>query len=452
MNIRAKFLSVTAAVLSLCAAADFTFEMKMSHEDGIYAKGEPISCTVMILEDGQPSVGAKIRYSIRNSLMQEIDKGHFETDGKERKFDLPSSDVAGWRNISFYVLGEDGKPIKSDDGNTLSEGIGALIAPEEFTQSYPEPKDFDEFWDAARKEMRAIPMDAVLTEVELNEKNAARMSVWDVQIPCTGGINVSGYLAIPKNAAPKSRPALASFHAAGVRSSNMVIVMNYARKGYIAMDVNAHGIVNGKPSEFYKDLRKNYYETPREDGTTRYTMWGIRDKNTWYFRGIYQRVMCTLDYLCSRPEWNGKDLVAMGGSQGGGQSIAAAGLDSRVTLLVAYVPALSDMTGIVGNPPRRNGWPASSLDKNIDPKDPVILNTLSYFDNVNFGKRIKCEAYISTGLNDTAQAPCCVQTFFNYLASPKKDLFIHPTGKHGVSRTEKGITAIDELAKKYPLN
>ena len=282
----------------------------------------------------------------------------------------------------------------------------------------------------------------MLTEVEVDPKFAKLVSVWDVQIPCTGGINVSGYLACPKNASPKSLPALASFHGAGVRSSNKGAVLQWAQRGFIAMDVNAHGIVNGKPDDFYTTLSKEYYQKPQADGTTRYAMWGIRSPQTWYFRGMYQRVMRTLDYLCSRPEWNGKDLVVNGGSQGGGQSIAAAGLDSRVTLLVAGVPALSDMTGIVGNPPRTNGWPVHYPDKVIDPKDPVILNTVSYFDNVNFAKRIKCDAYLSTGLNDTVCAPCSVHTVFNHLASPKKDLLIYPTGKHGTSPNAKGREAI----------
>ena len=52
--------------------------------------------------------------------------------------------------------------------------------------------------------------------------------------------------------------------------------------------------------------------------------------------------MRTLDFLTSQPEWDGKRILVLGESQGGGQSLAAAGLDHRVSAVVATVPAMSD--------------------------------------------------------------------------------------------------------------
>ena len=66
---------------------------------------------------------------------------------------------------------------------------------------------------------------------------------------------VSGYLVMPKNAKPKSLPALVAFHGAGFRSSTMQL--GYANKGMITFDVNAHGIANGKSKAFYDQVRKD---------------------------------------------------------------------------------------------------------------------------------------------------------------------------------------------------
>ncbi|NMA46826.1 MAG: hypothetical protein GX945_09725, partial [Lentisphaerae bacterium] len=65
----------------------------------------------------------------------------------------------------------------------------------------------------------------------------------------------------------------------------------------------------------------------------------------------YLRVMRSLDFVKTLPEWNGRDLIVVGSSQGGGQAIAAAGLDPQVTLCVAAVPALSDHAGTLATPP-----------------------------------------------------------------------------------------------------
>ena len=51
------------------------------------------------------------------------------------------------------------------------------------------------------------------------------------------------------------------------------------------------------------------------------------------------------DFLTSQPDWDGKNVIVQGGSQGGALAIVTAGLDKRVTACVANHPALSDMAG-----------------------------------------------------------------------------------------------------------
>src|SRR5690606_27496946 len=108
-----------------------------------------------------------------------------------------------------------------------------------------------------------------------------------------------------------------------------------------------HGLPNGLPNEFYQD--KNSGEL------SGYRQQGVESRETWYFRTMYLRVVSALDYLCSLPEWNGHDLALWGSSQGGGQALAGAGLDPRVTVVAASVPALCDLTGKPSL--RKPGWP-----------------------------------------------------------------------------------------------
>ena len=45
-------------------------------------------------------------------------------------------------------------------------------------------------------------------------------------------------------------------HGAGVRSSDLGSTVTWARDGFLALDINAHGLPNGKPDSFYSDLAK----------------------------------------------------------------------------------------------------------------------------------------------------------------------------------------------------
>ncbi len=65
--------------------------------------------------------------------------------------------------------------------------------------------------------------------------------------------------------------------------------------------------------------------------------------------------MRTIDFLTKQPEWDGKRILVIGESQGGGQALAAAGLDKRVSAVVATVPAMCDWLGPLAN--HEGGWP-----------------------------------------------------------------------------------------------
>ena len=93
---------------------------------------------------------------------------------------------------------------------------------------------------------------------------------FDTEIPCVPPRPVSGYFARPAGAAPQSLPAILLVHGAGVRSSSLGGAAGSAKRyNALAMDINAHGIANGRPESFYQDLAagelKDYRTAGRED-------------------------------------------------------------------------------------------------------------------------------------------------------------------------------------------
>jgi cephalosporin-C deacetylase-like acetyl esterase len=425
-----RFSAVLTAVFIAVSllAQEYKVEVKTDKEDAIYNKGQKITFSAQVMMDGKPVAGKKVNYLLQGDGNLKKSDSYVSA---EKPFTIDESlDFPGWVQVKFTVIGEDGKPLKykdkADKELVLESAIGAMVAPLEIKAAGEEPKDFDAFWKVCREELNKVPVKAELVKVDVPADQQGKFECYDVKVDCAGGMPVSGYLVKPVDAKPKSLPAIVTYHGAGVRSAGKPF--GYANNGAIALDVNAHGIANGQPEEFYKNLRENDLKD--------YSHRNKNDKDKFYFKGMYMRVMRALDYVKSLPEWDGKNLIFAGGSQGGAQSIVAAALDPQVNLCIAGVPALSEHSGSLAQPQRQPGWPRLYNANNSKPDDEAIAKTAAYYDNIYFAKRIKAETYISTGFIDTTCVPTGVYAAYNNIpASTKKFISTTPAGGHGAPNT-----------------
>jgi len=107
-------------------------------------------------------------------------------------------------------------------------------------------------------------------------------------------------------------------------------------------------------------------------------------------------------------------------SQGGGMSIAAAGLDPRIKAAMPDVPFLSDFPRAVRMAFREPYTEiAQFLAQQRDKKDKVF-ETLAYFDCVNFGQRANAKALFSVGLMDDICPPSTVYAAYNAYGGEKE--------------------------------
>ena len=397
---------------------NYSLRIATDKPDAIYKKGETITFTAELLKDGKPAPGLKLSY--RLSENGNWDK--FLESKSDKPLTSPEKiDKPGWVSIEVFAIGPDGKKLKNPKRKNvnLKAEIGAMVDPLEITESAPEPKDFDAFWKAQRELLDKIPVEAERVEVPVPKKYKDNVVCYDVKVKCAGPAPVSGYLTMPQNAKKGSLPATVSFHGAGVRSAYKNLKGGSSR---IAFDVNAHGILNGQPKEYYDNLNKGVLRGYRTQGK--------ENRDTVYFKDMFLRVMRALDYVKSLPEWDGKTLVVHGGSQGGAQAIVAAALDPQVTFCNAGVPALGDHAGRLAG--RRPGWPCYVNKKNLNDADLEVIDAVKYYDHVYFAKRIRCETYFYTGFVDFVCAPTSVYAAYNNL--PKnivKHIQTTPTGGHG---------------------
>ena len=430
------------SVLNLFAGM-LQFECSSNKDDSIYKAGDKIVFTVKLLEDGQPAADKFILYQLchDNKVVKSAKVSAAEVLQVETTLDKP-----GWVCIRVFARDGGDKAIKQlakvrgeEKDQPVKGGIGAMVEPEKLVPFMKEPEDFDAFWDKVKAELAAVPM----TELERVPVPNGKVQVFDVKIACAGDKPVSGYLCIPKDAKPNSCPAIVTFDGAGVRSSAKRI--DRASEGVIALDINAHGIENGKPKAFYADLNKNYFSCmPYQGRFVRYTQWNKNDREKFYFKGMYMRVMRALEYVKSLPEWDGKHLIVSGSSQGGAQVLAACALDHDITFARAGVPAMCDHSGCLAD--RCSGWPRLYTKTEYE-ADPAVARCASYFDGAYFARRIKCPIWFNTGFIDGTCPPTSVFAAYNSIpADVEKHMQTCPTGGHDTPHTD-GTSAIKDYIR-----
>jgi len=444
---RAGFLAAVFAAV-VCGAGELSVDAKTDKKDSIYKCGEPVTVTAAVLEDGKPVSGKTVTYSI-------LADGGFSKEGKfvsdaakpwtfVYKFAYPAA-----LRAEFTVLGDDGKPIPLKNGydqvRFAGGRIGAVAEPDKILPAGRTPADFSAFWKAQLARLSQVKM----TELERTVPEGLpdvyyTVDMWDVKVSCVDGVPVSGYLAMPKKAAPKSLPAVLLVVGAGVGSAAPWTVYPWAKEGAICLEINAHGILNGQPQKYYSDLGKgrlrHYY-------TKVYP-----EPEKHIFVNMALRVIRALEYLRSLPEWNGRDLIIRGASQGGWQAVVGAALDPKVTMCVAGVPAFNDFDGEfspeVRRMPRMHFGAAIRKAKGGPAKTAELLKAQSYFDTVNFAPMVKCPVYVTVGYLDLSSPTTSVYALYNRIpATTEKHITAYPGSAHAKCPMTEGNAAVMKIIR-----
>ena len=387
----------------LCAADPaVTIRVVTDRKDALYQVGEEASFLITVSLGKQVVTEGSVSFVVDDFLSGGKSAGLPE--GRLSLGQQPARVVVKGRRPEFLRCQITFQP---NSGKPFRAVAAAGFSPEKIGLSLPVPDDFDAFWADQKRQLAEVKPDPKLTAVP---QGNASIECYDVQVQCLGGAPVSGYFSKPKNAKPKSLPAVLWVHGAGVRSSSLSNAVKGAAAGMLSLDINAHGIANGKPGAFYAKMNagplKNYRFAGRES------------RDTVYFRGMYLRLVRAIDFLTSQPEWDGRTVAVIGHSQGGGQSLVAGGIDDRVTLIAPGVPAICDHSGRAVN--RINGWPKLVPNGPDGKPNPRVLKVAQYVDAVNFATRCKAEAIMSVGFVDAVCPPSSCYAAYNALQGKKR--------------------------------
>jgi cephalosporin-C deacetylase len=278
--------------------------------------------------------------------------------------------------------------------NTGFYALGAVVAPGRIGLSAPRPDDFDAFWDGKLAAQAQVPTNVKLTPVE-TDVPGVEMSIFEMDAL---GSKAHGYVAKPT--AGGTFPALIQLQYAGVYALNARGAAMRAAAGWLMVNVDSHDKLPSDPAG----------TVPRGYQTV-----GNTDRESSYFLNMYLRDSRVLDYVLTRPDWDGKTIVLTGGSMGGQQSLALAGLrPERISAVLVCVPAGADSNGDIHG--RKAGYPNWPSD------NPDVMKTALYFDTVNFASRIKAPVFAGLGFIDTISPPAGIWTALNQISVPVEAL------------------------------
>lgn len=284
-----------------------------------------------------------------------------------------------------------------------------------------EPADFDSFWKTTLEEARAFPLHATFENVDYG---LVAQETFDVTFNGFGGQPVKGWLILPRRRSGRI-PCVVEYigYGGGRNFPTEWLLWSSAGYAHFIMDTRGQGSSwsAGDTPDLYADGGNAHFPGSMTKG--------ILDAKHYYYRRVFTDAVRAIEAARSHPEMDAARIAVTGGSQGGGITIAAAGLVPDVVAAMPDVPFLCHYrraTEIVDTYPYKEIAEYCHIHRD---KVDTVFNTLSYFDGIDFASRAQARALFSVGLMDEVCPPSTVYAAYNYWAG-EKDIKVYPYNGH----------------------
>lgn len=272
-----------------------------------------------------------------------------------------------------------------------------------------EPADFDAFWRDTLAAARAHETAPVFAPYD---SGLTAQDVYDVTFAGFDGQPIRAWLLVPKHVA-KPMPCVVEYlgYGGGRGFPTNYTLISSAGFAHFIMDTRGQG------SAWQRG------DTPDAGATGEpqfpgFLTRGLSAPHEHYYRRVFTDAVRAVEAARSHPDIDGR-VVVSGGSQGGGISLAVAGLVDDLTAVWADQPFLCQYrraATITDNAPYSEL--ARYLAQHADMVE-TAFTTLDYLDGVNFAVRANAPAHFSVGLMDATCPPSTVYAAYNHYAAEK---------------------------------
>lgn len=307
-----------------------------------------------------------------------------------------------------------------------------------FRPDVAEPADFDDFWARTLTESRAL---ATAPQLQAVTTPITQLIVEDLTFSGFGGEPIRAWITRPHSDSPL--PTVVEYigynGGRGVPGERL----QWAAAGYVhvLMDTRGQGSGWGTGGD-----------TPDPHGSDGsvpgFMTRGIRSPETYFYRRVFTDAALLIDAVAQLPAVDASRISVTGGSQGGGISLAAAALHPGVVAAMPDVPFLCHFRRSVELTPEH---PFKEIERYLAVHRGVtneVFGTLSYFDGVNFARRISAPVLFSVALMDAVVLPSSVFAAFNHCGSADAEIEVYEFNGHEGGQTVQWLRQVEWLASR----
>jgi len=284
----------------------------------------------------------------------------------------------------------------------------------------PRPSDFDEFWETAIEEMHAVDPEPEFVPSSFQTHFAECL---DMYFTGVGGARIHAKLLQPKTDT-QPHPAVLMFHGYTGDSGDWTDKLGYAAAGLTVAALDCRG--QGGLSEDVGGVK----------GTTMQgqIIRGLEgEPERMLFRHIFLDTAQLAKLVMEMPDVDPARVGVTGGSQGGGLTLACAGLVPEIKRVAPVFPFLSDYKRVWEMDHAKDAYfELRDYFRKFDPlheREEEIFEKLGYIDVQHMAPRIKGRVLMAVGLMDTICPPSTQFAAYNKIAA-EKTLRVYPDFGH----------------------
>ena len=290
----------------------------------------------------------------------------------------------------------------------------------DFRPEVADPADFESFWGDTLAEARAA---ATPPRLEPAAGPVTELRISDLTFSGFGGEPIRAWVTRPLDDAP--RPAVVEFLGYGGGRGLPGERLHWATAGFVhvVMDTRGQGAQWGSGGQ-----------TPDPHGSgssaSGFLTRGVESPATYYYRRLMTDAVRLVDVVAELPGVDASRIAVTGVSQGGGLTLAVAGLSDRVVAALPDVPFLCHFRRSAERTPSP---PFTEIGRYLAVhRDRVeqVFSTLAYFDGVAFARRAEVPALFSVALHDDVVLPSSVFAAYNHYRAADRDLAVYEFNGH----------------------
>ena len=314
--------------------------------------------------------------------------------------------------------------IFTADGKVIGQhNIG--YEPERIYSPADYQPDFVEFWQRARADLDSVAPDFQM--IRFPEQDTEKSNAYKVTMRSVKNEALTAFLMLHKKKG--KYPAIINYMGYGSGPAFWDFLPSYDGE-FIYFQQNIRGQGLNKETNTHGE----------------WMVENLEDIENYYYRNAFMDAVRGVDFVFTLPQFDGVNIFAEGGSQGGALTLAATALDKRIVAAAPFIPFLSDYPDYF----KLSDWIGGTFRNAAKEKgmtDEQLFRNMSYFDIKNLATLINVPVLMAVGLQDTTCPPHTNFSGYNMISSPKQ-FIIYPDKGHGVTRPDWDNAHIS-FFKKY---